>query len=196
MSIAMLGSSRRFLLDRIERLRLAIESLGERLRQSIAQIVGSQIGEAIREALNSLLHSPSNQSQPRDPRYRSPNFDPREGYPEDWYSYGMAGREGFWQEDDPEELDQESIPESEHRQQPWSWKPLLTGLVQLATSWIQRSPRRPSLRKLLGISAIVTVLTLAAGPVVGGVAMTVGTAALLASKSAPVERELPPTTVR
>jgi hypothetical protein len=181
MTISMLsGPSRRFLLNRIERLRESMENLGERLRESISQIISTQVGEAIREVLDSLLHIKPSRSSPEYRRDDS-RYDPHREYPPNWYGYEAGQGDGFWNDrEEPEEPE----PEVEPERKPSRWKSLLTGLVQLAAWWFERGPKRPSLKRLLGIGAIVGAATMMGGPVAGGVAMTVGTAALLTSSSA------------
>ena len=45
------------------------------------------------------------------------------------------------------------------------------------------------MKNLLGIGVIIGAVTLTAGPVAGGVAMTIGTAALLTANAAPQPKQ-------
>src|SRR5262249_29418510 len=90
-----------------------------------------------------------------------PDPHPHEEYPE----------EGFWGNREPEE--------PARQQKPSRWRSLLTGLVQLAAWSVRNNSKRPSLKRLLCIGTAVGILTLVAGPVAGGIAMTVGTVGLL-----------------
>ena len=191
------GPSRRFLLDHIDRLRQSMENLGKRLRESIAEIIGKQIGEAVRDALDALLHTRPAERNTRYPPYRQHEYDPREDYPADWYSSGFAQGQDFWQEMDAQEPEEpEPQPEPEQKRHPPQWKSVLRGLAQLSAWWFQRGPKRLSLRQLLGLGTVVGMVTMAAGPVVGGVAMTVGTAVLIAGNATPEGATLPATTTQ
>jgi hypothetical protein len=183
--------ARRFLLNRLERLRESLEALGHRLRQCVSDIIGTQVGEAIRDALDrtlrlkSLVPTPTcdppeippgvQQEDPRGWDWEPP--DPEEAYREP----DAPGWEPSPEPSPPPRAQQAPTPPSDVR--PSRWRSVLAGLVELAGWWLQRGPKRSSLRKLFGLGAIVGTLMVVAGPVVGGVAMTVSTALLLTSSA-------------
>jgi hypothetical protein len=181
-------STRRFLMERLERLHTALENLGQRLREGIAQLVGSHIGEAVQDALaTALLHRPlSYFARPdRDPR-RYPGDDLHRER-EDW-PHADERHAGFWEEREPE-------PPPPPR--PSRWRSVVAGSVHLATLWCRYRPPRRSLLRFLGLGAVAALVTLAAGSLVGGIVATVGTAVLLtrtadtAAKAAQSAAELP-----
>jgi hypothetical protein len=192
MSISSLaGPTRRFLLNRLERLRESLESLGHRLRECIAEIVGKQMGEAIRDALDDTLRmkslSPSSDGDRHETRRVSPQEDARR-----WQWEGNEPDDPSWEADEPyyeraheptyqDRTEPATVQPSEPR--PSRWRSLLTGLVELAGWWFPRGPQRPSFRKLLGLGAVVGAVTAVAGPVAGGIAMTISTALLLTSSA-------------
>jgi hypothetical protein len=173
---------RRFLHQRLERLREALENLGKRLRESIAELVGRHLGDALRELFERLLRlpptlRPPDYPSPRHPSYHNPSYEPDDPYQE----------QGFWGNSAPMERD--SFPPSplppepvapEPTPRPSRWRSLLAGLTQLAGWWLQSKPRRPALRQVLMVGTVVSITTVVAGPLVGGVLLTIGMALLLA----------------
>src|SRR2546423_1580426 len=152
----------RFLLDRLDRLQETLQTIGQRLRDSIAQVVGTQVGEAVRDALEGVLHG----RQPQDRALDHHSYRP-DPYRERDHLYDAREENGFWH--DPERhtpepmLQPERIPEPTPEPRPSRWKALLVGAVELATWWLRRGPQRPSLKKLLGAGAVVGLVTLVAG---------------------------------
>src|SRR6188474_2822341 len=63
MSIKHLGrSAHRFVLERLEQLQASLEKLGQRLRESIAHLVGIHVCQAIRDSIGSaLLRQPADE---------------------------------------------------------------------------------------------------------------------------------------
>jgi hypothetical protein len=161
--------ARRFLLERLERFHEALDTLGQRLREGIAQLISKHVGDAIRDAIESVLgnrraHFTPERHLPQNRSYHDPY-----GYP-----YGDDPEDGFWE-------DREEVPdEAEPQQPPWRWRSLLTGLTQLVAWSVRSSARRPSLKKLLCLGAGMGILTLLAGPVVGGIVTAISTTILLA----------------
>src|SRR5262249_40545409 len=122
---------RRFLIDRLERLNEALLTLGQRLRESIAQIVGVQVGEAVQDAIEGMLNKkPTRTSSHR--RFSQDRYhDPPYHRPDDRYE--DFDEQGFWQD---HEQNQEAQPE----QRPSRWKTLLIGAVELATWTLRHRP--------------------------------------------------------
>jgi hypothetical protein len=163
--------ARRFLSDRLDRLHNALESLGQRLREGIAHLVGSHIGDAVRDALASALqHKPPLRSIDSYPAYD--RGDQPHSFRDDSDSH-----QDFWREREYESLPPEPEPKVEPK--PRRWQPLLTGGVQLASWWLQHRPTPRSLKRILVIGAVVGLTTLVAGPLIGGIVAVAGTAFLL-----------------
>jgi hypothetical protein len=161
-------STRRFLMDRLDRLHDALEGLGKRLREGIAQLVGSHIGDAVKDALAVLLLRNAPAPDPEPYYRRESSYRPHDPYHDDY-------ERGFWNEREPMPRERDPEPEPEREQKPSRWKTMLTGLVQVSTWWLQRY----SWRSYVIAGAAVSAATLIASPVVGGVLALVGTAALL-----------------
>jgi hypothetical protein len=160
---------RRFLMDHLERLHESLELLGQRLRGSIAQLVGTQVGDAVRDAVEGLL---SCRPMPVPERWRPEErrwHDPRphdDGY----------GKDGYWQDDEPEPQQEFATapPES-----PSCWKTLLAGAVQVALWWLRRGPQGLSLWQALGVGGTAGAAALMGGPVTGAVLVVLATTVLL-----------------
>jgi hypothetical protein len=174
-------STRRFLSERLERLHSALESLGQRLRESIAQLVGSHIGEAVQDALaTALLKRPLT-------RATLGGYESRR-YPHDDYHRYREEAPYHTRDDDnwgDEEPEPPLPPPPKKPQQSSRWRSVLAGGVHLATLWYQHRPPRRSLLRFLGLGVVDAIVTLAAGTLIGGIVATAGTALLLtASRNA------------
>jgi hypothetical protein len=123
----------RQLCARLERLHQALLGLGQRLRESIAGLIGSHIGDAVREAIRALLDG----AVPRPPGHALPHahdpyhshqrsdFHPgaRHGSPaHDPYARDPWGRDPYEQDPYSEDAYQDEMPEdragSQHGQGP------------------------------------------------------------------------------
>jgi hypothetical protein len=165
--------TRRFLSDRLDRLHNALESLGQRLREGIAHLVGSHIGVAVRDALASALqHKP--QLRPIDSYPAYDRADQPHSFRDD-----SDIRQDFWHEREYESLPPELEPAPKVEPKPRRWQPLLTGGVQLASWWLQHRPTPRSLKRVLVIGTVTGVTMLVAGPLIGGIVAVAGTAFLL-----------------
>lgn len=164
--------TRRFLMDRLERLHESLENLGQRLREGIASLVGNHIGDAIKDALAILLLRESPTRAPEPYPRRESAYSPRDFHRDGYDEYDRD----FWRHE-PDLPDREPgrEPEPETEPKPSRWKTLLTGLVHLSTWWLQRR----SWRSFLVAGAVVGAAALVASPLVGGVVAVVGTAVLL-----------------
>src|SRR5688572_10433639 len=93
----LVGPARRFLSERLLRLRESLEQLGLRLREGIAKLVGSHVGDAARAATAAALRQ-GDAARDRDP-YRD-NF--REAYRENRYATAEEDDDfGLGREDRP-----------------------------------------------------------------------------------------------
>jgi hypothetical protein len=166
-------TTRRFVMDRLERLVESLENLSHRLRETLANLVGTHIGDAIRDALEALLHQQPTSHLPdyhrrldQEGRRRDYRYD----YPEDDYD-----DQRFWYGQEP--LPPEPPPEPEPGQKSSRWKSLLTGLVHLSSWFLHQPSKHHSWPWVLGIGT-VGITTLLFNPILGGVVVLVGAAAL------------------
>jgi hypothetical protein len=176
---------RRFLSERLERLREALENLGRRLRESVAQLLGTHIGETVRQAVENAL-----QVQPL-----------RRYDPEPFYRHG--GRERHFEDDDFEEDRfwgrEPSVwepPEPEtpiENEKPSRWKAVLDAALHGLFCFVRPRCERPSLLKLVGIGAAIGLATLLGVPVIGGAVLALA-AMLLLKKLAGTDRPANATT--
>lgn len=160
--------ARRFLTDRLELLREALETLGQRLRASIAAVVGSQVGTAIRDALGTALHvDPSARHFHGSASHIAPER------PDDVFHESDMNQDAWYAPHAPPE------PPPEPKPARWSWLSLFTGGVQMASWWLQHRPPRRTFLQCLGIGTVAGLATLLVSPVIGGIVATVGTTVLL-----------------
>jgi hypothetical protein len=124
----------RQLCARLERLHQALLGLGQRLRESIAQLVGSHIGDAVREAIRALLegagprppgHALPHAHDPYRPNHQRSDFHPGacHGSPaSDPYARDPWGRDPYEQDPYSEDAYQDDTLEngagSQHGQGP------------------------------------------------------------------------------
>jgi hypothetical protein len=164
-------TTRRFVMDRLERLVESLENLSHRLRETLANLVGTHIGDAIRDALEALLHHKPTSRLP-DYYRRLDQDDRRRDYP---YDYPEEDDHAFWY--GQESLPSAPLPEPEPGPKSSRWKSLLTGLVHLSSWFLHQPSKRHSWLWVLGVGT-VGISTLLVNPVLGGVVMLVGAAAL------------------
>jgi hypothetical protein len=195
----------RHLAQRLERLHEALQSLGRRLRESIAQLIGSHAGETIREAIHALLESLIPRPQGRDPPLREPyrpdpyrpdrdreDRDHDDPYRADRYRTDPAGNDPYgpgWQ-DDPGGHDDwgrgygmTSTPAIPDRSLPPDglppWCALLPPTLQLPVWCLRKLPCSPRLLGAIGVGAAAAITAVAAGPLAGAITATAGAIALL-----------------
>jgi hypothetical protein len=180
---------RRYLYDRLELLYEALSRLGQRLRESIASIVGEHVGDIVRETVQAALENRLPETRPRLPSYREPSY--REpGYrgtytrePED-PRYGVPQNPGFWYDDEPDKYRPPNIPpEPPPTNRPTRrWWSFLPGALQALGWWIKNQPGRLgriSVRTVLGIGAAAGLAALAFGPLAGIVTAIAGSTLFL-----------------
>jgi hypothetical protein len=181
---------RRYLMERLERLYEALSRLGERLRESIASIVGEHVGDVVRETVQAVLEQRLPDSRPRLPSYREPGYR-EQSYREPSYRgpysrepqdprYGAPQNPGFWYDDEPEEYDPpDPPPTTKPMIRRWSF--LATALQALGW-WIKSQPRRLgriSMRRVVGIGAAAGLAALVFGPMAGIISAIAGSALFL-----------------
>jgi hypothetical protein len=177
MSISSLGrAAGRFLTERLELLKEALEGLGQRLREGVAQLLGAHVGQAVRDSVGAALAN-----EPDDDV--AARFDRYERYDHDGYDPDDIEEERFWGHAAPPPRELPPQPEGASR---WSrCKALLTGGVQVASVWLQHRLPQKSLRWLVGLGSLAGLLTLASGPLVGGLVTAAVTGFLLARPANP-----------
>jgi hypothetical protein len=174
-----------------------LQALGERLKNSIASVIGTTIAEAVRDAIRRLLGL----AQPGViiPPYR-PWHDDRDSR---WDRDGQRGwdrEERGWnreeddygwdreeEEDDYRSSDRE--PEPNTNEQSNRWRNAWTSGLQTALWWLKHQPGRRPVLTTVAVTLAAGITAFAAGPVfAAGVGVLASIASLLltadASKSA------------
>src|SRR5262245_44888101 len=139
----------------IDSLASALDLIGERLREAIADAVGRTVADGVGAAVLAALSG--HHVEPRSHRSSSsawPGY-PHSGWGEpdrpSWAREGHDHNERFYPSryDEPDAYDDDypeydSTSESEAEQRPKSWVPALTSALQAAAWSIQRDPDRTS----------------------------------------------------
>jgi hypothetical protein len=172
---------RRYLMERLERLYEALSRLGQRLRESIASIVGEHVGEVVRETVQAVLEHRLPDSRPRLPSYRDPGYrepsyrGPYSQHQED-PRYGVPQQPGFWYDDEPEDYDPPDPPSNRPATRWWSF---LATAFQALGWWVKNQPGCIYVRRVLGIGAMAGVAAVVFGPMAGIVTAMAGSALFL-----------------
>jgi hypothetical protein len=170
---------RRYLMERLDRLYDALSQLGQRLRESIASLVGQHVGDLVRETVQAVLENRLPEAKQRLPSYPEPSY--RRTFPDERGDprYGAPQNPGFWYDDEEDYHPQFTTPKPQPATQPMRlWSLLLAG-VQAFGWWIKNQPRRISVRKVLGIGAASIVAGLVLGPFAGILTAVAGSALFL-----------------
>ena len=172
----------RTLADRLERLDDNLRTLGERLKASIASVVGDAIADAARDAVRGLLGS---KEAPADP-YR----DHRDRRAPDYYH---DGDDDPWAEEDHRWEEEDFTPTREapamRQGAGRRWRNAMSAAVQAALWFLRRQPRRRPVLTTLAVTLAAGVTGFVAGPALAaGAGVLASLAGLLftaeASKSA------------
>jgi hypothetical protein len=171
---------RRYLMERLEQLYEALSRLGQRLRESIASIVGEHAGDIIRETVQAVLEQRLPETRPRLPSYREqsyrePSYRGPYSHQQDDPRYG-APQPGFWYDDEPEEYDPPDPPSNRPATRWWSF--LATALQTLGW-WIKSQPGCIYMRRVVGIGAAAGLAAVVFGPVAGVLTAIAGSALFL-----------------
>jgi hypothetical protein len=163
----------RTLAERLSRLNDNLQALGERLKTSIAALVGDAIGDAVRAAVRNLLgtrETPALAAGFRDDRdYREP-YRPRDDREALHRSdHRDADARDPWGDDErrwPEEDDYPSRWESEERPQdrPKRWHNALGAAAQSALWWLRYQPRNRPVLTTLAVALAAGITGFVAGP--------------------------------
>jgi hypothetical protein len=170
----------RTLAERLERLNDNLKTLGERLKASIAAVVGDAIAEAVRDAVRGLLGS---KEAPADP-YR--------GYPA--AGHYRDGEDDLWGEEDRRWEDDEVYTPARKTTATRNgaagrWREAMSAALQAALWFLKQQPRRRPILTTLAVTLAAGVTGFIAGPILAaGAGVLASVAGLLltadASKSA------------
>jgi hypothetical protein len=184
----------RSLAERLSRLNDNLQALGERLKTSIAALVGDAIGDAVRAAVRNLLgnrEAPALAASFRDDRnYRKP-YRPRDDQDQFHRSdYRDADARDPWGEDErrwPEEDDCPSRWETDERRQdrPRRWHNALGAAAQSALWWLRYQPRNRPVLTTLAVALAAGITGFVAGPALAaGAGVLASVAGLLLTANA------------
>jgi hypothetical protein len=172
---------RRYFQERLDRLYDALSQLGQRLRESIASLVGQHVGDLVRETVQAVLENRLPEAKQRLPSYREPSY--RRTFREDPEDprYAVPQNPGFWYDDADEDYrphctTPEPHPTSRPTMRLWS---LLLAAVQGFGWWIKNQPRRIPIRTVLGIGAASVAAGLVISPFAGILTAVAGSALFL-----------------
>jgi hypothetical protein len=184
----------RTLAERLSRLNDSLQALGERLKTSIAGLVGDAIGDAVRAAVRNLLgnrEAPALTAGFRDDRDHREPYRPRDD--RDQFhrgDYRDADARDPWGEDErrwPEDGDYASRWETEERRQdrPRRWHNALGAAVESALWWLRYQPRNRPVLTTLAVALAAGITGFVAGPALAaGAGVLASVAGLLLTANA------------
>jgi hypothetical protein len=154
--IPWLSSARRLLSQQLDRLQQTLTSLGQTLRERIAQVVGQSVSHVVREAVHAVLE----QLHGKAGQHRLlPDVATRRYDPGGLFSHADVPDDRFQDEDfrdDP--LDDEPWPAAEPKQPPIPlprWRSFLAAVLQTLAWWLRRGVVYPWLTALaLGLVSV------------------------------------------
>lgn len=142
----------RTLAERLARLNDGLQALGERLRASIAGIVGEAVADAARDAVRGLLGGEEPPPDPyRDRHYRDDVDDP----------WGHEG--GRWREGDESYQPTRETPRHAVGNGP-RWRSAMGAAVRAWLWFLKRQPRRRPVLTTLAVTLVAGVAGFVAGP--------------------------------
>jgi hypothetical protein len=148
----------RTLTARLARLNDNLQALGDRLKASIAGVVGDAIADAVRDAVRSLL---GGKEAPHDPY-----SDQREHRTRDHY---RDGEDDFWGEEENRREDEDFAPARRPRTPSRSassrWRNAVSAALQAALWFIKQQPKRRPVLTTLCVTLAAGVTGFVAGPV-------------------------------
>ena len=154
----------RSLTERLTRLNDNLRTLGERLKTSIAGVVGEAIADAVRDSVRHLLGGKEALADPyRDQRevytrghYRDPSPDRADD------PWGEVDRR--WEEDEEESYSparEKPVPRTTTRRR---WRRALSAAVQTCLWFLKCQPRRRPVLTTLAVTLLAGVTGFVAGP--------------------------------
>ena len=152
----------RTLAERLSRLNDGLQSLGERLKASIAGLLSDTIADAVRDSVRGLLGDKESPPTPRREyrEYRDPR-DPasyRDGEDDPW-----GDEDRRWQDEEEfrparEGIRRETSPKSSR------WRDALNAAVQTCLWFLKRQPRRRPVLTTLAVTLVAGATGFVAGP--------------------------------
>lgn len=172
----------RTLAERLARLNDNLQTLGERLKASIAGVVGDAIAEAVRDAVRGLLGGKETPTDPfRDAREYRDHHGP---------AHYRDRADDPWGEDDRRWEDEEDCTPhretSERRNGAGGrWQNALSAALQAALWFLKQQPRRRPVLTTLAVTLAAGVTGFVAGPVLAaGAGVLASVAGLLITADA------------
>lgn len=172
----------RTLAERLARLNDNLQALGERLKASIAGVVGDAIAEAVRDAVRGLL---GGKGAPPDPFRDARDYRDRHGPAHD-----RDRADDPWGEDDRRWEDEEDFtPPRETPERGTGtgsrWRNALSAAFQAALWFLKQQPRRRPVLTTLAVTLAAGVTGFVAGPVLAaGAGVLASVAGLLLTADA------------
>jgi hypothetical protein len=171
---------RRYFQERLDRLYDALSQLGQRLRESIASLVGQHVGEVIRETVQAVLENRLPEVKQCLPSYPEPSYHRSFQEDQEDRRYVTRNNPSFWCDDEEDYHPQYTMPDPQPTSRPttrlWS---LLLAAVQGLGWWIKSQPGRIPVRRVLGVGAVAVVASLLVSPLAGILTATIGSALFL-----------------
>ena len=152
----------RTLAERLARLNDDLRTLGERLKASIAGVVGEAIADAVRDSVRDLLGGKNSTGDPYRDRVGGRPRDPYREYP-------GGGEDDPWGEDRRWQDEDESYPPAREAPTPRAgtgrrWRSALAAAVQTCLWFLKRQPRRRPVLTTLAVTLAAGVTGFVAGP--------------------------------
>jgi hypothetical protein len=175
----------RTLAERLARLNDNLQALGERLKTSIASVVGDAIADAVRDALGRLLGNKEAlaASPARDYRDSHEPFRPRD--------YQGNGAHDPWNEDErrwPDDdgyISHDRERAAQRQKGPKRWRNALRAAVASALWWLKCQPRNRPVLTTLAVALAAGLTGFVAGPALAaGAGVLASVAGLLLTANA------------
>jgi hypothetical protein len=165
----------RTLAERLSRLNDNLQALGERLKTSIASLVGDAIAEAVRDAVRKLLGT---REAPGVNTFRDDRDDRDSDAQDPW----AEGERRWPEEDDNASRWQRDV---QRQQRPRRWRNALGASIESALWWLKYQPRNRPVLTTLAVALAAGVTGFVAGPALAaGAGVVASVAGLLLTANA------------
>jgi hypothetical protein len=174
----------RTLAERLSRLNDNLQALGERLKTSIAGLVGDAIAEAVRDAVRGLLGSKEapGVNAFRDERDDRQSFHSRDYRDADAQDPWAEGERRWPGQDDHASRWQRDV---QRQERPKRWRNALGAAVESALWWLKTQPKNRPVLTTLAVALAAGVTGFIAGPVLAaGAGVLASVAGLLLTANA------------
>ncbi len=147
----------RTLSERMERLSDNLQALGDRLKASVATVLGDTIADAVRDSVRGLLGGKESPPTPRR-EYREYRDDYRDGADDPW-----GDQDRRWQDEEEfrparEGIRRETSPNSRR------WRDALDAAVRTCLWFLGQRPRRRPVLTTLAVTLVAGATGFVAGP--------------------------------